>query len=68
MILTQVQAEAVYNAMYALNGVGVVNGDLMFGEGCKVQWLKRVTMREGLSGHIEEYPSRIAFAAAYNLK
>lgn len=66
-ILNQAQAEAVYSAMCALNNVGVICGDLTLAEGLRVQWLDRVTIRDGLSGPREEYPSQSAFATAYGL-
>lgn len=68
MILKQAQAEAVYSAMVALNNVGGISGDLTLSEGLRVQWLKSVTVRDGLSGPREEYPNQAAFAAAYGLQ
>lgn len=67
MILNQAQAEAVYSAMCALNNVGGICGDLTLAEGLRVQWLASVTVRDGLSGPREEYPSQSAFAIAYGL-
>ncbi len=66
-ILNQAQAEAVYSAMCALNKVGCIQGDLTLNEGLRVQWLKRMTVRDGLSGPREEYAEQFAFAAAYGL-
>lgn len=66
-VLNQSQAEAVYSAMCALNNVGTICGDLTLNEGLRVQWLERVTVRDGLSGPREEYPNQAAFAAAYGL-
>lgn len=67
MILNQAQAEAVYSAMCVLNNVGGICGDLTLSEGLRVQWLDRVTVRDGLSGPREEYADQASFAAAYNL-
>lgn len=67
MILNQAQAEAVYSAMVALNNVGGISGDLTLSEGLRVQWLKSVTVRDGLSGPREEYPNQSGFATAYGL-
>lgn len=68
MILNQAQAEAVYSAMCALNNVGGICGDLTLSEGLRVQWLDRVTVRDGLSGPREEYANQAEFATAYSLK
>lgn len=68
MILNQAQAEAVYSAMVALNNVGNIAGDLTLDEGLRVQWLKSVDVRDGLSGPREEYPNQAAFATAYGLQ
>lgn len=67
LILNKSQAEAVYSAMCALNNVGGFCGDLTLSGGLRVQWLQSVTVRDGLSGPREEYPSQSAFATAYGL-
>ena len=67
-ILTQAQAEAVYSAMCALKNAGGICGDLTLAEGLRVQWLTEVTIRDGLSGPLEEYPDQSAFATAYGLQ
>lgn len=68
MILTQAQAEAAYGAMCAMNNVGGICGDLTLAEGLRVQWLDRVTVRDGLSGPREEYANQAEFATAYDLQ
>lgn len=67
-ILNQAQAETIYSAMCALKNVGGICGDLTLSEGLRVQWLQSVTVRDGLSGPREEYPSQHAFATAYGLQ
>lgn len=67
LILNQSQAEAVYSAMCALNNVGGFCGDITLSGGLRVQWLRSVTVRDGLSGPREEYPNQAAFATAYGL-
>lgn len=68
MILNKSQAEAVYGAMVALNNVGNICGDLTLTEGVRVQWLERVSVRDGLSGPREDYPNQAAFATVYGLQ
>jgi hypothetical protein len=66
-ILNQAQAQAAYSAMVSLNNVGAICGDLTLAEGLRVQWLERVTVRDGLSGPLEEYTNQSEFATAYGL-
>lgn len=72
MILNQSQAQAVYDAMCALNNVsGVLLAsitDLRAPQDINVNGADGgVVVRVGICGEAETYASQAAFAAAYNL-
>ncbi|PJM72083.1 hypothetical protein [Achromobacter ruhlandii] len=74
LILTTVQAQAVYSAMCALNNLGRVGGSVIIPkepdqrDEPRVSWnFLGVTVYQDLTFHKEFYADQAAFAAAYGL-